>query len=86
MAVLETASDIAKGMLHLHNSGILHSDLKAGNVMLKSDGGDGRGVIAKVSDFGLAVQLVRAVLCKCVCVGGGGACPSACLPGSTSAV
>ena len=28
-AVLETAADVAKGMLHLHACGIVHSDLKA---------------------------------------------------------
>ncbi|GLC58980.1 hypothetical protein PLESTB_001429200 [Pleodorina starrii] len=57
-AILETAADIAKAMLHLHLNDVLHSDLKATNVMLKSTGSDsGRGVIAKVADFGLSVRL-----------------------------
>ncbi|EFJ42183.1 hypothetical protein VOLCADRAFT_107375 [Volvox carteri f. nagariensis] len=58
-AILETAADIAKAMLHLHLNDVLHSDLKATNVMLKSTGGSesGRGVIAKVADFGLSVRL-----------------------------
>ncbi|GIL91517.1 hypothetical protein Vretimale_18402 [Volvox reticuliferus] len=57
-AILETAADIAKAMLHLHMNDVLHSDLKATNVMLKSTGSDsGRGVIAKVADFGLSVRL-----------------------------
>jgi hypothetical protein len=56
-AVLETAADIAKGMLHLHKNNICHNDLKASNVMLKSEGDDGRGVRAKVVDFGLSVKL-----------------------------
>ncbi|GLI63679.1 hypothetical protein VaNZ11_006717 [Volvox africanus] len=57
-AILETAADIAKAMLHLHMNDVLHSDLKATNVMLKSTGSDsGRGVTAKVADFGLSVRL-----------------------------
>ena len=56
-AVLETAADIAKGMIHLHKNNICHNDLKATNVMFKSEGSDGRGVRAKVVDFGLSVKL-----------------------------
>ncbi|KAG1661448.1 hypothetical protein FOA52_006811 [Chlamydomonas sp. UWO 241] len=56
-AVLETAADVAKGMVHLHTHGVLHSDLKASNVMLRSGGSDGRGCVAKVVDFGLAITL-----------------------------
>ncbi|GIL92905.1 hypothetical protein Vretifemale_20388 [Volvox reticuliferus] len=55
--VLDTAADIAKAMLHLHNEDVLHGDLKARNVMLKSSGTEGRGVICKVADFGLAVKM-----------------------------
>ena len=36
---------------------VIHSDLKVRNVLLKSDGSGGRGVIAKVADFGLAVRV-----------------------------
>ena len=36
---------------------IVHSDLKVRNVLLKSDGCDGRGAVAKVADFGLAVRI-----------------------------
>jgi serine/threonine protein kinase len=36
---------------------VIHSDLKVRNVLLKSDGSDGRGVVAKVADFGLAVRI-----------------------------
>ena len=57
-ALLETAADVAKGMLHLHANMVLHSDLKAGNVMLKSGGRDGRGMRAKVGDFGLSIRMV----------------------------
>ncbi|KAG2450347.1 hypothetical protein HYH02_004852 [Chlamydomonas schloesseri] len=56
-AILDTAADVAKAMLHLHLNDVLHGDLKADNVMLKSCGGVGRGVLAKVADFGLAVKM-----------------------------
>ena len=46
--LIETAADIAKGMLHLHKNNVCHNDLKAANVLLKSEGTDGRGVRAKV--------------------------------------
>ncbi|GLC33042.1 hypothetical protein PLESTB_000377300 [Pleodorina starrii] len=55
--VLDTAADIAKAMLHLHLADVLHGDLKARNVMLKSSGTEGRGVTCKVADFGLAVKI-----------------------------
>lgn len=35
---------------------VLHSDLKVRNVLLKSDA-SGRGCIAKVADFGLAIKM-----------------------------
>jgi serine/threonine protein kinase len=55
-AILDTALDVAKAMLHLHSLNVLHADLKARNVMLKS-GGEGRTVVAKVADFGLSVKM-----------------------------
>lgn len=51
-AIYETAADIAKAMVHTHSFGILHSDLKARNIMLKSSGVEGRGFIAKVRGLG----------------------------------
>lgn len=56
-AVIDTALDIAKAMHHLHLANVLHSDLKAANVMLKTSGSEGRGIVAKVADFGLSVSL-----------------------------
>lgn len=56
-AVLDTALDVANAMTHLHSANVLHSDLKARNIMLKSDTKPGRGVVAKVADFGLSVRL-----------------------------
>ena len=68
-AVLALAHDVASAMLHLHSEGIVHGDLKAGNVMLTSTGGStgssglpsvrmwatgsDRPLTAKVADFGL---------------------------------
>jgi len=46
-AILDTAADVAKAMLHLHRHQVVHSDLKVRNVLLKSDGTEGRRVVAK---------------------------------------
>eukprot|EP00878_Enallax_costatus_P026891 GHUV01028902.1.p1 GENE.GHUV01028902.1~~GHUV01028902.1.p1 ORF type:complete len:767 (+),score=239.67 GHUV01028902.1:298-2598(+) len=56
-AVLDIAIEIATAVLHLHHRNVLHSDLKARNIMLKSSGSHGCGVTAKVADFGLAVKM-----------------------------
>ncbi|PNG99656.1 Mitogen-activated protein kinase kinase kinase MLT, partial [Tetrabaena socialis] len=56
-AMLETAADVAKAMVHMHAANVLHSDLKARNIMLKSSGTEGRGIIAKVADFGLSTRM-----------------------------
>jgi serine/threonine protein kinase len=56
-AVLDTTIDLAKAMIHLHTRNVLHSDFKARNIMLKSSGSEGRGVVAKVADFGLSVKM-----------------------------
>uniref|UniRef100_A0A383VFW0 Protein kinase domain-containing protein n=1 Tax=Tetradesmus obliquus TaxID=3088 RepID=A0A383VFW0_TETOB len=56
-AILDTAADVAKAMLHLHSLNVLHSDLKAQNVMMASGNSDGRGVVAKVGDFGLSLKM-----------------------------
>jgi serine/threonine protein kinase len=55
--ILDTACDVARAMVHLHACSIVHGDLKAANVMLKSGGADGRGATAKVVDFGLSVRM-----------------------------
>ncbi len=57
LGMLDLAIGIASGMLHLHKLNILHGDLKAQNVMLKSTGSEACGVIPKLADFGLSVQL-----------------------------
>ncbi|KAF5842282.1 kinase-like domain-containing protein, partial [Dunaliella salina] len=40
--------------LHLQ---VLHLDLKTRNVLLASSGAEGKGVVCKVSDFGLSVRM-----------------------------
>lgn len=53
-ALLRTAAEIAKGMEHCHSLGVIHGDLKPGNILLKTHRADRRGYIAKVADFGLS--------------------------------
>ncbi|KAG2492506.1 hypothetical protein HYH03_009171 [Edaphochlamys debaryana] len=53
-ALLRTARDVAQGMCHLHANGIIHGDLKPGNVLLRGCRSDRRGFTALVSDFGLS--------------------------------
>ncbi len=60
MMVLELANDIARGMLHLHSVNVVHSDLKAHNVMIKSSTSNACGLVAKVADFGLSVKMDHA--------------------------
>jgi len=56
--VLSIVSDVCEGMVYLHSRGIIHGDLKASNVLLKTSVADGvERVVAKVSDFGTSVML-----------------------------
>ncbi|KIY99154.1 BRASSINOSTEROID INSENSITIVE 1-associated receptor kinase 1 [Monoraphidium neglectum] len=55
--VLATALEVARALAFLHENGVVHADLKARNVLLKSNASDPRGFIAKVGDFGLSMQI-----------------------------
>ena len=52
--IIRTLLDIAKAMAYLHSVGIVHRDLKPKNILFKTDALDPRGMVAKVSDFGLS--------------------------------
>ena len=47
------ALDIVRGVLHMHDLGIVHQDIKSGNVMLSRD------FAAKVGDVGLAAVFLH---------------------------
>ena len=49
--VLKLIYQIASGLQEAHSQGIVHRDLKAGNVVLTKDG------VAKICDFGHAKDL-----------------------------
>ncbi|WP_328407275.1 protein kinase domain-containing protein [Streptomyces violaceus] len=46
--ILDTAIQMARGLAHAHLSGVVHQDVKPGNVLLDRQG------TAKITDFGLA--------------------------------
>jgi eukaryotic-like serine/threonine-protein kinase len=52
------AKSVCKGLEFAHNKGIIHRDIKPGNVMLSANG------TAKVNDFGLAVSIDRSRLTR----------------------
>ncbi|KAF8537119.1 kinase-like domain-containing protein [Trichophaea hybrida] len=47
-------ADIADGMAVLHSFSVTHADLKPENVLIFPDQGSPTGIVAKISDFGLA--------------------------------
>ncbi|MEX2229548.1 MAG: AAA family ATPase, partial [Dehalococcoidia bacterium] len=53
---LEIAKDVARGLVFAHDKGVVHRDLKPGNVWPTDTG------VAKIGDFGLAVSLDRSRL------------------------
>ena len=55
--VLHIAVQLARGVQHVHSSGLVHNDLKSLNVLL-FERLDGTPVVAKLADFGL-VRRVR---------------------------
>ena len=56
---LRIASEVTRGLAFAHTQGIMHRDLKPGNVWLTASTPD---AVAKIGDFGLAVNLARSRL------------------------
>jgi len=57
-ALLRTAREVATGLEHLHACGVVHGDIKPGNILLNDSRADKRGFTALVADFGLAHVLL----------------------------
>lgn len=55
--LLRRASDVASGLVYLHSRSVCHGDLKWENVLLKTEGQDPDGIMAKIADFGLSRAL-----------------------------
>eukprot|EP00195_Chlamydomonas_chlamydogama_P000925 CAMPEP_0202924460 /NCGR_PEP_ID=MMETSP1392-20130828/78991_1 /ASSEMBLY_ACC=CAM_ASM_000868 /TAXON_ID=225041 /ORGANISM="Chlamydomonas chlamydogama, Strain SAG 11-48b" /LENGTH=228 /DNA_ID=CAMNT_0049618201 /DNA_START=9 /DNA_END=695 /DNA_ORIENTATION=+ len=58
-AVYLTLLEVALAIRHLHHLHLVHCDLKASNVLLKSNPRDPRGFASKVSDFGHISMMVE---------------------------
>ncbi|WIA39949.1 hypothetical protein OEZ86_013381 [Tetradesmus obliquus] len=54
VGLLRRAADVAAGVSYLHSRNVCHGDLKCENVLLRSEGQDPYGCLAKVADFGLS--------------------------------
>ena len=73
--VYKSLQDIATGMQYLHGLGIIHGDLKAANVLLKSTNTDARGFICKcvlplsssVGSVSSSWPLTRQQFARCQC-------------------
>ena len=62
--ILQLAKDIALGLQHIHQRGIIHGDLNPRNVLIKlKPAALPLGCVAKIADFGLAVRLPAGASC-----------------------
>ncbi|KAF4320781.1 hypothetical protein BBO99_00003585 [Phytophthora kernoviae] len=53
--IAAVCANVALGLAHLHARGLIHRDIKAGNLLLSGDG------VAKLADFGVSAQLTATV-------------------------
>lgn len=55
--IVASLREMAHAMAYLHSLGIVHRDLKPKNILFRSDTSDSRGMVSKVTDFGLSQTL-----------------------------
>jgi predicted Zn finger-like uncharacterized protein len=78
--ILDVAIQFAWGLQHAHDQGLVHRDVKPGNVLMTAEG------IAKVTDFGMAkargipTEVPRGEESRSVMVSSGGMTPAFCSP------
>ena len=53
--IAEIGYDLAEALEYVHRHGVIHRDLKPGNVLVVADGDDGGRARAKLTDFGIAL-------------------------------
>ncbi|RLN92070.1 hypothetical protein BBJ28_00022554 [Nothophytophthora sp. Chile5] len=53
--IAAVCANVALGLAHLHSRGLIHRDIKAGNLLLAADG------VTKLADFGVSAQLTATV-------------------------
>lgn len=54
--IAEIGYDLAEALEYVHRHGVIHRDLKPGNVLVVTDGDDGGRARAKLTDFGIALS------------------------------
>src|SRR5215208_4106740 len=60
-AVLRILHDVVGALAYAHGRGVVHRDIKPGNILLAGYTGDARGAHALVTDFGVAKALSAAM-------------------------
>ncbi|KAK4365766.1 hypothetical protein RND71_013646 [Anisodus tanguticus] len=59
LEVKKHTKNVLLGLSHVHNRGIIHCDIKPGNILLV-----GTDEIAKIADFGLSMTLEQGINCE----------------------